>query len=69
MKGGREERSRGGARVRVSTGEERTRKMTGFQCWLTFLPEASLPDGFFKISESEDGDQGEKEGLRLRCGP
>ena len=29
---------------------------------------ASLPDGFFKISESEDGDGGEKEGLRLRCG-
>lgn len=68
MEGGREEGSRGGARVNVSPGEGRTRKMTGCQCWLTFLPRASLPDGFFKISESEDGNGGEKEGLRLRCG-
>lgn len=69
MKGGREGRkTQGRSRARVSPGEEGTGKMAGCQCSLTSLPEASLPDGFFKVSESEDGEKerGEKEDLRLR---
>lgn len=69
MEGGRKAGSRGGARVRVSPGEEGTRKMTGCQCRLTDLPETSLPMASSRSLRVRMGRGEEKEGLRLRCGP